>query len=294
MTRVPVGIGWRQPHYAQLVQTLPPLDFLEVHSENFFGAGGAPLAVLERARAHYPISLHGVGMSLGSAGGVDAAHVAQLARLVAHIDPVRVSDHASFARATLGGVTVHASDLLPLPFTSEALAVLCSNVAHVQERLQRPLAIENLSAYIRWQAPAHDSLPEPQFLMELTRRTGCSLIVDVNNIYVNARNAVLGGRMTDALAHCRTWLDQIAPSVVAQIHLAGHQLVRDQHGTIVIDNHGSTVCPEVWQLYRYALQRFGPVPTLIEWDTNIPSLDVLLGEAQYASTLAAEAPCPTC
>jgi len=290
---LPVGIGWRQPHYAELIQTLPALDFLEVHSENFFGDGGAALAVLQQGRAHYAISLHGVGLSLGSARGVDNDHVARLGALIARTDPVRVSDHASFARvtsttsgmaATPAGSTIHASDLLPLPFTEEALCVLCSNVAHVQERLQRPLSIENLSAYLRWKTPPELTLDEPQFLMELTRRTGCTLLVDVNNIYVNARNASLRGALTDPVASCIAWLDQISPQVVAEIHLAGHSLFNDEHGSIVIDDHGSRVCDDVWKIYRHALQRFGPVPTLVEWDTHIGTLQTLLDEAQRART----------
>jgi len=185
-----VGIGWRQPHYAELLERLPALDFLEVHSENFFAPGGAALAVLEQGRAQYPVSLHGVGLSLGSAAGLDDWHLDQLARLVQRIDPVRVSDHASFARGTFQGATVHAADLLPLPFTTESLDVLCANVGRVQDRLQRVLLVENLSAYLRWQAVGEECVwQETEFLGTLARRTGCRLLVDVNNIYVNALNA---------------------------------------------------------------------------------------------------------
>jgi len=283
-----VGIGWRQPHYASLLQTPRAIDFLEVHSENFFAAGGAALAVLERGRAHYPISLHGVGLALGSAAGVDDWHLQQLAQLVRRVDPVRVSDHASFARARVDGNTIHASDLLPIPFNRQALDVLCNNVQRVQDRLQRPIAVENLSAYIQWQTTAEDALAEPFFLMELTRRSGCALLIDVNNIFVNARNADLKAPLDVAVARCRTWLDQIDGAAVAEIHLAGHCYQNDVHGEIVIDDHSDRVCPEVWQLYRHALQRLGPVPTLIEWDTAIPELDVLLDEAARARACALE------
>jgi uncharacterized protein (UPF0276 family) len=278
-----VGIGWRHPHYAQLIESRPALEFLEVHSENFFASGGAALAVLENGRAHYPISLHGVGLSLGSAVGLDEWHLDQLSRLVQRIDPVRVSDHASFARGTFQSHTVHAADLLPLPFTSEALNVLCSNVGHAQDRLQRVLLVENLSSYLTWTPSVDDTQwAEPEFLAALTQRTGCQLLVDVNNIYVNALNAQKAGSVSDPVQSCREWLDAIPASAVGEIHLAGHCHVNDEHGDIVIDDHGSRVCAEVWDLYAHAIARFDCVPTLIEWDTDIPALEVLLSEAQRA------------
>jgi uncharacterized protein (UPF0276 family) len=281
-----VGIGWRHPHYRQLLEERPVLGFLEVHSENFFALGGAELAVLERGRRHYPLSLHGVGLSLGSAQGLDPWHLDQLARLVERVDPVRVSDHASFACGQFAGGTVHASDLLPLPFTLEALDVLCTNVQQVQEVLQRRFMVENLSAYLQWVTPAEHTLDEPAFLNTLARRTGCALLIDVNNIYVNALNAQSAGLCADPLAACMDWLQRIAPQAVGELHLAGHCHVRDVHGEIVIDDHGSRVCPEVWQLYQHAVACFGAVPTLIEWDTDIPALEVLLDEAARARALA--------
>lgn len=287
-----VGIGWRQPHYAALLEQQPALDFLEVHSENFFASGGAALAVLEQGRAHYPISLHGVALSLGAAAGLDPWHLDQLAALVQRIDPVRVSDHACFARGLHQGKLVHASDLLPIPFTDEALNVLCQHVDQVQERLRRPFMVENLSAYIAWQSPPDEAAwQETEFLVALARRTGCSLLVDVNNIYVNALNtskaAGTGGSAPDPEAACRAWLDAIDPQCVGEMHLAGHCHVKDVHGDIVIDDHGSQVCDAVWRLYGHALQRFGAVPTLVEWDTDIPQLEVLLGEADRARAAAA-------
>lgn len=289
-----LGLGWRHPHYAQLLEQRPALDFLEVHSENFFAPGGAALAVLERGRAAYDISLHGVGLSLGSAQGLDAWHLQQLATLVERIEPVRVSDHASFACGTFAGGSIHASDLLPLPFTREALDVLCANVQCVQDVLQRRFMVENLSAYLQWNTPAEQALQEPVFLNALAQRTGCALLIDVNNIYVNALNAQLAGQCADPLASCLGWLQQIAPASVGELHLAGHCRLSDAHGCIVIDDHGSRVCSEVWALYRHALRCFGPVPTLIEWDTDVPALGVLLEEvalvratAQQASELAA-------
>ena len=278
-----VGIGWRHPHYAQLLQEKPALEFLEVHSENFFGQGGAALRVLEQGRAAYPISLHGVGLSLGSAMGLDPWHLEQLAQLVERIDPVRVSDHASFARGKVQGATVHASDLLPIPFTGESLDLLCRHVEQVQDRLQRRFMVENLSAYLSWHPlPGEVHLAETDFLNSLAQRTGCALLVDVNNIYVNALNAAKADKSLNAEQVCRDWLDAIAPQHVGELHLAGHCHVHDAHGDIVIDDHGSRVCETVWRLYRHAVSRFGPVPTLIEWDTDIPALDVLLDEAALA------------
>ena len=288
MKPLAVGVGWRQPHYAQLLEEQPELDFLEVHSENFFGAGGAALAVLERGRSRYPVSLHGVGLSLGSATGLDPWHLEQLAHLVERIDPVRVSDHASFARGRFVGGSVHAADLLPLPFTQEALDVLCANVQRVQERLQRRFMVENLSAYLQWNASGSQTLAEPVFLNTLASRSGCLLLVDVNNIYVNALNAQMAGLCADPLAACLDWLGQITPDSVGELHLAGHCHVSDVHGEIVIDDHGSRVCPQVWELYRHALDCFGPVPTLIEWDTDVPALEVLLDEAALARAVAAQ------
>lgn len=277
------GIGWRHPHYAELLETRPALDFLEVHSENFFAAGGAALAVLQQARAIYPVSLHGVGLALGSATGVDPWHLDRLALLVDRIEPVRVSDHACFARGVLNGRDVHAGDLLPIPFNDEALAVLCRNVQQVQERLQRPLLVENLSAYITM---AGSDRSETNFLCELTQRTGCQLLVDVNNIYVNALNAnkarAAGDEPTDPVMTCKAWLDQLPPAAVGEIHLAGHCVMDD----IVIDDHGSRVADNVWHLYAHALERFGAVPSLVEWDTALPPLAMLLGEAAQARALA--------
>jgi hypothetical protein len=283
--RPPVGIGWRHPHYAELIERRPALDFIEVHSENFFGDGGAALAVLHEGRSHYPVSLHGVGLSLGSATGLDSTHLEQLARLVEQIDPVRVSDHASFARASLPGSSgghLHAADLLPIPMTHAALDAMCANVQRVQDRLRRPMAVENLSAYVQWR---NSDMDEPTFLNTLAQRTGCQLLVDVNNIYVNALNARLRDSTEPPLTTCHRWLDAIHPHVVAEIHVAGHV----DCGDIVIDDHGSRVMDAVWSLYRHASARFGAIPTLVEWDTDVPALDVLLQEAAKALSHAKEA-----
>ena len=280
------GIGWRHPHYREVLQHQPPVAFLEVHSENFFGDGGAALQVLEQGRALYPVSLHGVGLSLGSAGGIDSRHLDALHRLVQRIQPVRVSDHASFSLGLTGtgsaAKTVHAADLLPVPFSDEALDTMVANLHQVQDRLGRTLAVENISAYIGWPDPSMD---EPTFLGALVRRTGCSLLVDLNNLYVNALNQQLRLGDTDVLQVCRAWLDAIPAAAVAELHLAGHS----HGGDLVIDDHGSRVCEDVWGLYQHALDRFGDVPTLIEWDTDIPALDVLLQEMRRADATPVDA-----
>ncbi len=275
-----VGIGWRHPHYEEVLQARPRIDFLEVHSENFFAAGGAALAVLKQGRAHYSVSLHGVGLGLGSAAGIDPWHLDQLAQLVERIEPIRVSDHACFARSHVAGADVHAADLLPIAFNEAALDVLCNNVQRVQERLKRQLLIENLSAYITL---AGDTLEETDFLNQLVSRTGCGLLVDVNNIYVNALNAQLAGSTAEPVAACITWLDRIHPNAAGELHLAGHITTDD----MVIDDHGSRVCEAVWHIYRHAQAHFGNVPALIEWDTNIPALGVLLAQADLARTALA-------
>ena len=272
------GIGLRQPHYAELFGAPPPLGFVEVHSENFFADGGAALAVLHQARELYPVSLHGVGLALGSAAGLDPWHLDRLARLVDRIDPVRVSDHSCFARAALspGQAVSHANDLLPIAFTDAALAIMADNVSIVQERLCRPMLVENLSSYVSF---ADDSMSEPEYFARLCRRTGCGMLLDVNNLMVNALNA----GATDPLAACCAFVDALPRGIVGEIHLAGYQQTED----IVIDDHGSGVRPDVWRVYEHALQRFGAVPALVEWDTDLPAFGVLLGEAQQASALMA-------
>ncbi len=269
-----VGIGWRHAHYEALLQQRPPLGFIEVHSENFFAEGGATLAVLDTGRAAYPVSLHGVGLGLGSAAGLDPWHLDKLAQLVARVQPDWVSDHACFARVGAGH---HAADLLPIPFTDESLALLVRQVQQVQEHLKRPLLVENISAYVGW---AGDTLAEPEFFNELTRRSGCSLLLDVNNLFVNARNA--GWAPGDAAREAARHVEAIRPGSVGEIHLAGHC----ERGDLVIDDHGSRVRDEVWQVYRTARSHLGPLPTLIEWDTDVPALEVLLDETERARALA--------
>lgn len=269
-TGAPVGIGWRHPHYEQLLEERPSLAFLEVHSENFFVEGGPSLRLLESARADYALSLHGVGLSLGSAQGLDPWHLDRLAALVERVDPLLVSDHASFAR----GPGLHANDLLPVAFSEASLAVMACHVQQVQERLSRPILVENLSAYLRFGEPEMD---EPAFFNALARRSGCLLLLDVNNLVVNALNDALD-EAAAADSACR-WIDAICPEIVGEIHLAGHARLSDG---MVIDDHGSRISSAVWRVYEHALAHCSARPSLIEWDTDIPALDVLLAEAAQA------------
>lgn len=289
-----VGIGLRQPHAQALHNLRPALGFLEVHSENFFADGGAGLQSLLDFRAHYPISLHGVGLSLGSASGLDAAHLNKLARLVELIDPVRVSDHACFGRVELPGQdAIHASDLLPLPFTQASADILVRNIQQAQDRLKRPILIENLSAYMAYE---DDVIPEADFLTDVCRRSGCQLLLDVNNLVVNGLNrarraswqvgappfeAAAALRQAKAQALAFVWsLPQVG--VVGQIHLAGFRWPEEAE-RLVIDDHSQRVCPTVWDVYEQALAHVGEQPTLIEWDVDLPPLAVLLDEARLAA-----------
>ena len=262
------GIGLRAPHYRELLETRPDVGWLEVHSENFFGQGGQPLHLLERVREHYPLSLHGVGLSLGSADGISHEHLVQLKALAQRFEPALLSDHLCWG--AVGGR--HLNDLLPLPYTEEALDVVCSNIGRAQDFLAREILVENVSSYLQFAA---SSLDEWDFLGEVARRTGCGLLLDVNNIYVSAVNHGF-----DPLRY----LDAIPAERVREIHLAGH----DSNGLCLIDTHGNRVSEPVWNLYGEALSRVGARPTLIEWDTDLPSLDTLLDEAGKAEDILAQ------
>ena len=263
-----VGIGLRQPHYREVFEHRPALGFLEVHSENFFLDGGASMHALERARAAYPISLHGVGLSLASADDALAQrHLAKLKRLVDRVEPALVSEHLSWSG--LGGQ--HFNDLLPLPHTHEVLALLVQRVDRVQNLLKRRILVENVSAYVQYR---ERDMSETALLDELARRSGCGILLDVNNLYVNAVNFGF-----DPIA-C---LDELTPAAIGEMHLAGHTEV----DSCLIDTHGARVSDAVWALYEAACRRLGPKPTLIEWDTDLPALEVLLGEAATAGAVAA-------
>jgi uncharacterized protein len=266
------GIGLRAPHVADILARRPAVGWLEVHAENYMG-GGPAVRRLQALRADYPVSIHGVGLSLGSAGGLEAAHLERLAALCERVEPALVSEHLAWS--VTGGA--YLNHLLPLPYTEEALDVVCRHVSRAQDRLGRRLLVENPSGYLRFRDSV---LSEVDFLNALARRTGCGLLCDVNNVFVTCAN--LGG---DATA----WLGALDATAVGEIHLAGHA-VNDADGrTILIDDHGSAVAEPVWALFEGALRRFGPVPSLVEWDTDVPALDVLLGEAAKADRWLAKA-----
>jgi uncharacterized protein len=263
-----VGIGLRSPHVAQILAERPAIDWLEVHAENYMG-GEPALRALQDLCRDYPISVHGVGLSLGSADGLDSTHLERLAALVERVEPALVSEHLSWSVS--GGA--YLNHLLPLPYTEETLALVSEHVRRAQDRLGRRLLVENPSSYLRFR---ESPIPETEFLDALARRTGCGLLCDVNNIHVTCRN--LG---EDPVAY----LDAVDRVAVGEIHLAGHA-VNDADGhAILIDDHGSRVAPAVWQLYARALARFGPVPTLVEWDTELPALAVLAEEAETAAAM---------
>lgn len=269
---VEAGVGLRFRHHREVLETLPAAVWFEVHTENYMGGGSAP-ALLDAIRRDYPLSLHGTGLSLGSAEGLDPAHLARVKEAVRRFEPGLVSEHLSFSVA--GGT--YLADLLPLPMTEEALAVVCSNVRQVQDSLKRRILIENPSSYLQYR---HSIIPEWEFLTQVARRTDCGILCDVNNLYVSACNHGW---------HTSTYLEALPRAFVGEIHLAGHSVRRiDDARTIRIDDHGSRVAPEVWALYAEALARFGPVPTLVEWDTDVPPMAVLLEEAARAAALIEE------
>lgn len=260
-----VGIGLRAPHVAQIIESRPRLGWLEVHTENYLG-GGPAVRALEVVRERYPLSLHGVGLSPGSGEGLDRGHLVRVAELVRRIAPALVSEHLSWSIA--GGA--YLNHLLPLPYTEESLALVSAHVGRVQEALGRPLLIENPASYLRFR---HSPIPEAEFLGALAGQTGCRLLCDVNNVFVTCAN--LGGDP-------EAYLDALPPDAVGEIHLAGHARNVADGRVVLIDDHGSRVAGPVWRLYERAVARFGPVPTLIEWDTDIPALEVLLDEARAA------------
>jgi uncharacterized protein (UPF0276 family) len=264
------GIGLRAQHHRELIERRPAIGWLEAHSENYFAQGGPQREALARIREHYALSLHGVGLSIGSTDPLDRAHLRELSRLIRELEPMLVSEHLAWSSA--GGRFVN--DLLPLPYTEEALKHMVARVREVQETLGRRILIENVSTYLQF---GSSTLREWEFVAALTRESGCDILLDVNNVYVSAMNHGF-----DPL----TYLNAIPRESVQEIHLAGHAVNRVGSREIRIDTHGSPVCEPVWALYGYALRRFGHVPTLVEWDTDIPTLDVLVAEAAKADRIA--------
>jgi uncharacterized protein (UPF0276 family) len=263
------GVGLRAIHHDEILTQRPHVGWLEVHSENYFALGGSPSRVLAKVREHYPVSLHGVGLSLGSTDALDHAHLSHIGRLVRGLDPMRVSEHLSWS--SVGGRFTN--DLMPLPYTDEALQHMSARVRQVQDFLGRQILIENVSSYLQFSC---SQMPEWEFLTLLAHEAGCGLLLDVNNVYVSAMNHGFDPYV---------YLRHIPRLAVGEIHLAGHSRRKVDGREILIDTHDAPVCDEVWALYEAALERFGSVPTLIEWDAHIPALDVLAAEARKADTI---------
>lgn len=269
---IPTGIGLRAPHYRAFLEGRPAVGFIEVHSENYLARAGWDWHVLGELRRDYPLSLHGVGLGLGSARGFSEAHLARVRELVEALDPLLVSEHLSWGALA----DRQLNDLLPLTLNAAALALLCERVDRVQDRLGRRLLVENVSSYVRFRA---DTMSEAEFLAELARRTGCGILLDLNNLYVNQHN-----HGEDALAA----IAALPRCSVGEIHLAGHL----ETPLALVDHHGAAVADPVWELYRAALARFGRVPALVEWDADLPPLPLLLAEAAKAEAIARDFPLP--
>ena len=264
------GVGLKPEHYRDILEGRPDIGWFEVHPENYMGAGGAPHHFLERVRADYPLSLHGVGLSIGAARPPDAGHLARLKALLERYEPGLFSEHLAWSTHE----EAYLNDLLPLPYTQETLAHVADHVDQVQDTLGRRMLIENPSTYVRFDA---NDMDEIAFLTELARRTGCGLLLDVNNVYVSAAN-----HGYDAAAY----LDAFPVEHVGEIHLAGHAEIADEDGApLLVDAHDRAVLDPVWALYEQAVRRAGPVPTLIEWDNDIPAWPVLFQEARRAEAI---------
>ena len=265
-----VGLGFKTSHFDEICEGRHPVRWFEVHPENYMGAGGPPHRQLERIRSDYALSMHGVGMSLGSAEGVDTAHLQRLAQLVDRYQPHQVSEHIAWSHAN---ARFH-NDLLPIPYHAESLACICANIDRVQSTLGRPILVENPSSYLWFRS---SEMSEPEFITEVQKRTGCGLLLDVNNVYVSAHNNGL---------NAIEYINSFPLLSVGEIHLAGHSCEWVDDHCLLIDDHGSPVTEEVWQLFQYTLGRLPEsVPVLIEWDTDVPAFSEMLAEASRARSL---------
>ncbi len=265
------GIGLKARHYREIIGTAPDIGWFEVHSENYMGAGGPPHRYLETIADRYPLSFHGVGLSLGSAGPLDQIHLKRIKNLVDRYAPALVSEHLSWSISD----GIFMNDLLPLPYTRESFEIVAGHIAELQDRLGRFILIENPSTYLQVRESV---IPEPDFMAMLANRTGCGILLDVNNAFVCGSNHGFdAGR----------YLAAFEPDLVGEIHLAGHNVNRIGNQEIRIDDHGSRVIGAVWDLYRQTIKRVGRRPTLIEWDTRVPDLEILLREAAIADDVMA-------
>lgn len=266
------GVGLKPEHYRDILDHAPDIGWFEIHAENYMGEGGPPHAYLTAVRERYPISLHGVGLSIGGAGPLDKEHLARLRVLADRYQPGLFSEHLAWSSHD----TVYLNDLLPLPYTEDTLQRVCDHIDEVQETLQRQMLLENPSTYVAF---AESTMSEVDFLREIVRRTGCGLLLDVNNVFVQATNHGFDAR---------DYLDSFPTEHVGEIHLGGHAEDEDDDGSaLLIDDHGREVADPVWTLFGHALARTGPVPTLIEWDNDVPSWQVLFAEAKRADAAIA-------
>jgi uncharacterized protein len=271
-TRLPAraGVGLKAEHCRLVLETLPSMGFFEVHAENYMGAGGPPHRYLTAVREHYPLSLHGVGLSIGAGRPLDRNHLGRLKVLIERYEPTLFSEHLAWSSHDAGFL----NDLLPIPYTHESLGRVVAHIDEVQEALARPMLLENPSTYLAF---AESSYSEVDFIAEVARRTGCGLLLDVNNVYVASTN-----HEWNSLAY----IDEFPLSHVREIHLAGHaQEAYEYDRPLLIDTHDRAVDPIVWDLYRHVINRIGPVPTLVEWDADVPDWMTLKAEAERAETV---------
>ncbi len=270
-----VGVGLRVPHIEHIIKNHKEVSknvgWLEVHSENYYASGGPIINTITKIREFFPISLHSVGNSLGSSQKIDLEHLKKLKNLIDLVDPFLVSDHISWGMVD----GKHLNDLLPLPYNKESLKAICANVSRMQDYLKREILVENPSSYLSFN---NSDMAEADFINQITKSTGCKLLLDVNNIFVSSQN----NKTFDALQY----LDKIDKNSVKEIHLAGHSCVEIADGkTILVDTHNDFVRSEVWELYKKAVKNFGKVPSLIEWDQDIPPFALLADEAKKAKEI---------
>lgn len=266
-----IGIGLRAPHYDQILEKKPAIDWLEVHTENFLLKGGPLLELLFSISQHYPLSFHGVGLSLGSAKEISKEHLKRIKTLIDRFEPVFLSDHLSWSNVG----NTYLPDLLPIPYNEESLTIITNNIDNVQNYLQRTLLIENPASYLEYRASTYE---EPEFLAEIIKRTGAKMLLDVNNVYVSYSN-----NKRDPYQY----IQKVPHKDIQEIHVAGHSIsLQNQRNILRIDTHNDHVCQEVWDLYRYTINYTGLVPTLLEWDSEIPHLEVLINEARKSTHYA--------
>jgi uncharacterized protein len=267
-----IGIGLRSPHYREIINNKPSIGWFEVHSENFFAQGGNSINFLKEIAEHYPISLHGVGLSLGSFNGVNINHLKKIKKLIDLIKPKFVSEHLSWGEVN----GVYLPDLLPIPYNQESLDIFSKNIITTQDILETQILIENPSSYIEYEI---SNISEADFLVEICKNTNCKILLDINNIYVSAHNHQW---------NIEQYIKKIPQNFIKEIHLAGHSSKAINNEIILIDTHDQMICHDVWDIYQKIINIFGNIPTLIEWDNNIPSLEILINEAKKASSYLAK------